>query len=521
MLACALLAMPRGVAAQVDLPSPLDAVVAVASAELAAEKAPAAWDPARSVGDPREREVVRALFGSHPQPQLTSGLWPGVRMRAIAAHVATLPEHALDPASFGAPALDGALARADASLALRAHALAGGADLGALREAFVEAGAASRDGELQAALVVMRLERALATRTTKVTTAYLAARVRAAFADPDAWWGELLPHHTEYLGLLRALPRYRAVAIAGGFSSLSLLDRLRWEGWLPADGPEPTPDELAQALRGYQRAHVIEPTGDLDKDTEKALAVPARDRLRSVLLAIDRWQHSPTRNLPTYVRVNVPAFVAEVWRDGELRSVRGAIVGTLGGQTDLLDRAIHRVQLNPPWWVPPGVKRVDLDKRAELNPSFYKENGFRRFVDAEGHERVWMPPGPDNWLGRVIFRWRGGGNIYIHDTPFKERFAAVRRVFSHGCVNLEGAVDLGRELVIADGAATAEEYDRKLESMKTVWIDLKTPVPAFLEYVTAVPDEQGRVAFKPDLYGHDRRDIRRIQVELTPDTAQN
>jgi murein L,D-transpeptidase YcbB/YkuD len=132
-----------------------------------------------------------------------------------------------------------------------------------------------------------------------------------------------------------------------------------------------------------------------------------------------------------------------------------------------------------------------------------------------------MPPGPDNWLGRVIFRWRGGGNIYIHDTPFKERFEAARRQFSHGCVNLERAVELGRDLVVTDGVATAEEYDARLASLKTTFFDLKTPVPAFLEYVTAVADEEGRVGFKPDIYGHDRAEGRHIQVAVPPDTAQN
>lgn len=502
------------------LPPPLDAVAAVAAAEVTAEDA-GPWDPARAVSDSKEREVVRAVYGGQARQRLASGLWPATGARAIADHAATLPEHALDPAAFGVPALAEAIGRADAALATRARALAGAASTEELGAALRAAAVATRDAELAAVLVVARLERALATRTTKVNTAFLVGRVRRALEDPEAWWAELLPVHAEYLGLLQALPRFRQVVAEGGFAAMSLAARLRWEGWLAAGDGEPAPEELAAALRGYQRAHVLEPTGEVDKDTAKTLAVPAHERLRKLLLAIERWQHSPTRNLPTLVRVNIPAFTAEVWRDGELRSVRGAIVGTLGGQTDRLDRAIHRVQLNPPWWVPPGVKRHDLDKRAELNPSFYKENGFRRFVDSEGHERVWMPAGPDNWLGRVIFRWKGGGNIYIHDTPFKERFSAIRRVFSHGCVNLEGAVDLGRELAVADGALTAEEYDRKLDSMKTVWIDLKTPVPAFLEYVTAVPDEQGRVAFKPDLYGHDRREIRHIQVEVPPDTAQN
>lgn len=511
---------PADTVARVAAADLTDTVARVAAAHVAAE-APAPWDPTADVRDRTERDVLKAVYGRAATPRLAQGLWPSVGVRALAAHIESLPEHAIDPADVGGPALTASVQRADATLATLMGALAGDVDEATLTAALATARDATRGAEVATVLAVVRLEKRLATRTTKIKAPWLAERARLALEDPERWWRELLPAHADYTGLIRALPRYREIVAQGGFGQMSLAERLRWEGWLPPGDAEPQPEALDQALRDWQRAHVIEPTGELDKPTLKALGVPAHERLRSLLLAIERWQGSPTRNLPSYVRVNIPAFTAEVWRDGELRSHRLAIVGTLGGQTDRLDRAITRVQLNPPWWVPPGVKRVDLDKRAELNPSFYKENGFRRFVDKEGHERVWMPAGPDNWLGRVIFRWKGGGNIYIHDTPFKERFQAVRRVFSHGCVNLEGALDLGRELVVGDGALTAEEYDRKLNAMKTVWIDLATPFPAFLEYVTVVPDESGRLAFKPDLYGHDRREIGHIHVEVPPDTAQN
>lgn len=491
-----------------------DTVARVAAAHVAAELS-GPWSPP-APRDSMERDVLRAVYGRAPRSP--AGLWPGLALRSLAAHVESLPEHAIDPAEVGGPPLLEAIGRADATLSTLMAALAGDVDEAALTLALTTAREATREAEVAATLVVVRLEVRLATRTHRPKAPWLAERARLALADPDRWWSELLPAHAEYVGLLRALPRYQERVAQGGFGQMTLAERLRWEGWLEGEGG---PDALDAALRAWQRAHVIEPTGELDKPTTKALAVPAHERLRSLLLAIQRWQGSPTRNLPSYLRVNIPAFTAELWRDGELRSRPLAIIGTLGGQTDRLDRAITRVQLNPPWWVPPGVKRFDLDRRAELNPDFYKENGFRRFVDSEGHERVWMPSGPDNWLGRVIFRWRGGGNIYIHDTPFKERFQAVRRVFSHGCVNIEGAIDLGRELAVADGAVTAEEYDRKLNSMKTVWIDLATPFPAFLEYVTVVPDEQGRLAFKPDLYGHDKREGRHIRIAIPPDTAQN
>ena len=117
-----------------------------------------------------------------------------------------------------------------------------------------------------------------------------------------------------------------------------------------------------------------------------------------------------------------------------------------------------------------------------------------------------QPPGDGNWLGRVIFRWNahGSNGIYIHDTPFQERFNRVRRAMSHGCVNLEGAVALAREILSLDGALTEAEFDAVLETERTRRVSLKSPIPAFLEYVTVKSAGQGRLGFLPDVYGWNR-----------------
>ena len=521
MLACALcLAAP---AARADLPPLLERATQVAAAERRVAAAVPSLDVRERAGkaSSADLDVLRALYRGRKQPWLAHGIWPSSRMRDLVSLVEGLGDEGLAPADFGAPALTDGIAQADRVVGWLVGALGEtSGDLTVLEGAMAATADATVTTEVQLALSLIALERRVATRGTRVNARYLAGRVRAAFEDPGAYAKTLFPTHPGYRRLVSALPRYKALVAAGGFDEMSLEQRLRAEGWLTA--PEPASEAaIEQALRELQRAATIEPTGVVDKATKRALGVPASERLRQMLLALERWHQSPTRGLETYIRVNIPAFTAEIWRDGELEAVRAAIVGTLGGQTTRLDRAITRVQVNPPWWVPPGVKIHDLDKRAAINPDFYRENGFRVFTTDAGETRVWMPAGPDNWLGRVIFRWKGGGNIYIHDTPFKERFESVRRVFSHGCVNLEGAVDLARELVVRDGAATAEEFDRKLDSLKTGWIDLRTPVPAFLEYVTVVVDEQGRVGWKPDLYGHDKEELRHIELPVGSDTAQN
>ena len=43
-------------------------------------------------------------------------------------------------------------------------------------------------------------------------------------------------------------------------------------------------------------------------------------------------------------------------------------------------------------------------------------------------------PGPKNALGKMKFMLPNKHNIYLHDTPSKDKFASTSRAFSHGCI---------------------------------------------------------------------------------------
>lgn len=356
---------------------------------------------------------------------------------------------------------------------------------------------------------LMQIERSVVPRGQRFTRSYLSKRLGEALRDPVTYRATLFPSHPEYLGLVAALARYRSIVAMGGWDQLTLEERLVLEGWLTiprcGDGPEVT-----QAIRAFQDAHGLTMSGHLDASTISALSVPARDRLRHVMVALERWRQSPTRIEATYLRVNIPAYSIEHWRNGELVSHRRAVVGSVNTPTDRLDRRITHIQLNPPWYVPWGVQQNDLRIRALTDPEFYERNGFKKL---RGGGLV-QPPRPDNWLGQVIFRWTGPGLIYIHDTPFRERFDQPTRCYSHGCVHAESAEELARTLIVEDGALTPGEFDTKLASGTTQRVRLKHPMPAYIEYVTVKVDEQGRIGFLPDVYGLDAQEMAHVEAPV-------
>ncbi len=48
-----------------------------------------------------------------------------------------------------------------------------------------------------------------------------------------------------------------------------------------------------------------------------------------------------------------------------------------------------------------------------------------------------QPPGADNPLGLVKFRFPNKHDVYMHDTPERGLFAQSFRALSHGCMRVE------------------------------------------------------------------------------------
>jgi murein L,D-transpeptidase YcbB/YkuD len=118
-------------------------------------------------------------------------------------------------------------------------------------------------------------------------------------------------------------------------------------------------------------------------------------------------------------------------------------------------------------------------------------------------------PGPKNSLGLVKFMFPNQYDIYLHSTPATELFNRTRRDFSHGCVRVEKPADLAAWLL--DGQKDKDGQEWSLEKVQQAMnsgpnnyqVNLKTPVPIVIFYVTAEVEEDGHVHFFDDIYGYD------------------
>jgi murein L,D-transpeptidase YcbB/YkuD len=103
----------------------------------------------------------------------------------------------------------------------------------------------------------------------------------------------------------------------------------------------------------------------------------------------------------------------------------------------------------------------------------------------------------------VKFLFPNSYDIYLHDTPSKNLFKEDARAFSHGCIRLAEPKKLAQWLLRKDPRWDSTSMVKAMNARKEQWVTLKTPVPVYIGYFTAWVDQEGKLNFRNDIYGHD------------------
>jgi L,D-transpeptidase YcbB len=113
-------------------------------------------------------------------------------------------------------------------------------------------------------------------------------------------------------------------------------------------------------------------------------------------------------------------------------------------------------------------------------------------------------PGPKNALGKVKFMLPNKHNIYLHDTPAKDKFANTTRAFSHGCIRLSRPDDLAYKLLGLKAGLSEGEIDAIWDGGETTKVALPRKIPIHIVYATAFATDRG-IEFRSDVYGRDKK----------------
>ena len=96
-------------------------------------------------------------------------------------------------------------------------------------------------------------------------------------------------------------------------------------------------------------------------------------------------------------------------------------------------------------------------------------------------------------------------SIYMHDTPSQGAFSLEQRAFSHGCIRLSEPERLAEYLLRSDTTWTTAGIREAMLSGRETPVQLAKGRPVMIVYFTAWVDDEGRLNFRDDVYGHDER----------------
>ena len=361
-------------------------------------------------------------------------------------------------------------------------------------------------------------------------------------ADFNAWLNGLAPATPGYRPLRKALAQMRSLAATRAWPVLpdgaklekgqrsaavvTLRRQMALLGDLHEDfsSKEHFDDALDAAVRTFQTRHGLDVDGVAGGDTRRALKLYPEERVKQIILNMERLRWLDDDFGPRYVLVNIAGFELIAVNNNKIVIRSPVVVGREYRRTPVFSDHIVNLVLSPSWTPPPRLAKLDVLPKVKANPAYLKQQGFRVFdgwgensreLDAGSINwravtannlrfRFRQDPGPLSALGGVRFSLTNDFGIYLHDTPHKELFVQHSRGFSSGCIRVQKAAELA--LFALDNAVNwpPERLSEAMTSAQTQIVKLAKPLPVHIIYRTAWVDGTGVLQFRDDIYGRDR-----------------
>ncbi|MFH1416562.1 MAG: L,D-transpeptidase family protein [Elusimicrobiota bacterium] len=348
---------------------------------------------------------------------------------------------------------------------------------------------------------------------------------------------ELLPDYDGYRGLRDALKKYRKISVDEGWQQIPSGKTIK-----PGEADPRVPvicerlsiekdfrgkredidiyDEILQReVKEFQKRYGLEVTGEVDAPTLNAMSVSAGERIKQILVNLERWRWLPQELGDSHVIVNIAGFELDVIDDKKKIMDMRVIVGRDYRRTPVFSDRITYLVLNPYWHVPDNIAVQDIIQKVLNDKGYLSKQNMKVFqgLGSEAMEidpstiewdklnennfpyRLRQEPGPMNALGKVKFMFPNKFNVYLHDTSSPDLFIKNVRTFSSGCIRIEKPLALARYLM----GWKEKELEELLKYNTDKTIKLTRPLPIHILYWTAWVDGNGDLNFREDIYMRD------------------
>jgi murein L,D-transpeptidase YcbB/YkuD len=268
---------------------------------------------------------------------------------------------------------------------------------------------------------------------------------------------------------------------------------------------------LLEGVKSFQTRLGLKISGEIGPAFMAELNIPIHDRIRQILINMERIRWVPATPVTDYILVNIPEFRLHMYEKGKLAFSMNAIVGSQVHSTVIFSGKLSQVVFSPYWNVPQGILKNEVLPGIKRNRNYLTRHNMEW---SRGSVR--QKPGKSNSLGLVKFLFPNSYNIYLHDTPSKSLFSETQRAFSHGCIRLSEPKKLAAFLLRKDSTWTTAKIMAAMNSGKEKYVQLRgdNRVPVFIGYFTAWVDHTGKLNFRKDIYGHDQKMSERLFVTV-------
>jgi murein L,D-transpeptidase YcbB/YkuD len=363
--------------------------------------------------------------------------------------------------------------------------------------------------------------------------------------DNCGWIHNLAPGSTEYVHLKQLLALYRQKQAQGGWPVLSegtklkkgdrgshvetLKAQLIAQDVLSAQGQggDVFDDVLEKAVKKYQDLHGLEQDGVVGGATLKALNTSVEERIRSIIVSLERLRWLPTPMPTRYIQVNIPGFYLKAVGEDGSSFFMPIITGREYRKTPVFYAPMTEIIFNPSWHVPTSIAVKDKLPKLKSNPNAFSGKGYH-FYDSSGQElsptsvnwdaysggsfpiRIVQSPGNANALGKIRFTIESPFSVYLHGTPDQQLFKKAHRALSSGCIRVFDPVKLAEFVFDSPGEWTHKRITDEASGTRTKKVKLEKSLPVFITYFTVFEDENSEWHFVKDGYAQDNH----LQVAL-------
>jgi len=298
-----------------------------------------------------------------------------------------------------------------------------------------------------------------------------------------------------------------------------LLTRLCQLSLLDTDTAQISTPSLKSTIKEAQSLFNLLADGILRTTIIQALNVPLEKRIAALESTLNtlRWLRCIRQNNHVNV-VNIPSTTLLLFENDKTVLESRIIVGKKSTPTPTLSSKITDVILYPYWNVPYKIATKELLPSIKRNPGYLESRNFQ-VLNKQGkvmnpYQINWhalypgnfpyvirQSTGCDNSLGLIKLNFYNPFAVYLHDTPGKSMFSMNKRYFSHGCMRLEKAMEVGR-YILKNNRAAIDTLTEKgcLKNQFPVTVAATEKIPVFVLYHTAWVDSASKLRFYDDVY---------------------